>query len=382
MRASSSLGVALTAVALLAACTPALGNFSQYPGFAEWYAAHPPASELPAAAEQALLERYLPRFYLAEGEPPPIDFYADYIGHGRLRDGSGKVVAEKVDRATLNRWKAMPEAAFEHQAPAGVTATHAVAYGRAARDRPPLPGIAGDWTFLTWNLVFAVSGLPADLPAWEAALVDLVASTRDWHQLDHYTAVTLALDEGGRPAAVTMQEHNLERTWVIGVDLALPPNGRLPVAIARRSNELYPRPSGIARYRTVDFGTPENMRYMMTSEGGPWMHADDDVEPGREIAVDLAFLPPDDAFYVFQGYLGERRWLPGRDGPPGADYNTLPQLEPRGLQMLLGYWREHSADDLATLAAVEGRGPTGFALAQAPAMARSLAAARRSSGEP
>ena len=51
----------LAAVLVLAACSDEAGNFSQHPGFAEWYAAHPPGLALPSAAERALLERYRPR---------------------------------------------------------------------------------------------------------------------------------------------------------------------------------------------------------------------------------------------------------------------------------------------------------------------------------
>ena len=53
----------------------------------------------------------------------------------------------------------------------------------------------------------------------------------------------------------------------------------------------------------------------------------------------LEFLPPDDAFYVFEGRLGEPRRLPGRDGPPGAIYNTLPALHPPEAALPAFYWR-------------------------------------------
>jgi hypothetical protein len=72
-------GAARIAAALLAlaACSDDAGNFSQHPGFAEWYAAHPPERALPTAAERTLLERYQPRVFLPAGHPGPIDFYGD-----------------------------------------------------------------------------------------------------------------------------------------------------------------------------------------------------------------------------------------------------------------------------------------------------------------
>ena len=63
-------------------------NFSQYPGFAEYFAANPPA---PAAgpADRALARRHAPRFHLPAGHEGPIDFYRDYIAHGYLVTGDG-----------------------------------------------------------------------------------------------------------------------------------------------------------------------------------------------------------------------------------------------------------------------------------------------------
>jgi hypothetical protein len=78
--------------------------------------------------------------------------------------------------------------------------------------------------------------------------------------------------------------------------------------------------------------------------------------PAQEVEPKLAFLPPSDAFYVFQGWLGERRALPGRDGPPGADYNTLPALKPKALQLAAFYWYEDDLGYLDLLAAALGGG--------------------------
>jgi hypothetical protein len=46
------------------------------------------------------------------------------------------------------------------------------------------------------------------------------------------------------------------------------------------------------------------------------------------------------------GYLGERRLLPGRDGPPGADYDTLPPLKPLPRQLVAFAWRPGHPKDL------------------------------------
>lgn len=69
------------------------------------------------------------------------------------------------------------------------------------------------------------------------------------------------------------------------------------------------------------------------------MFAAYDVTDGTvKVDYELKFLPPNDAFYTFIGSLGERRLLPGRDGPPGAMYNTLPELVPFENSLAFFYW--------------------------------------------
>ena len=98
------------------------------------------------------------------------------------------------------------------------------------------------------------------------------------------------------------------------------------------------------------------------------------TDPQRELDYDLAFLPPSDAFYTFRGFLGERRRLPGRDGPPGALYNTLPAYKPLDRQLVMGYWREGHEGDIARFeAAYSAGGMPDFIKAQAPVLLHNLA---------
>jgi hypothetical protein len=99
----------------------------------------------------------------------------------------------------------------------------------------------------------------------------------------------------------------------------------------------------------VDFVRPQSLGYLIGVAPGASRSSFDITEPAQEADYVLDFLPPDDAFYSFAGYLGERRRLPGRDGPPGADFNTWPAFKPLGLQLVSGYWREGNADDLQRL---------------------------------
>ena len=366
---SRALAAALAGLLLLAGCARER-NFSQYPGFAAYFAAHPPATTVPSPDDQALLQRFRPRFYKAEGEPGPEDFYVDYVAHGRLYEGDGRLVSDHVTPDLLNAHKDEPAAVFVHDS-SHDDVRHPVAYGRIARGRLEAPagspGGPHDLTFLTYNIVFPVSGLPTGLPAWEDDLLRLVVDPRDWHQLDHYTAVTVVLDERRVPVAATFQEHNTLRTWLVGPELPLPDDRRIRVAIAKRSNELYPWSARVRRWRTTGIPDADGMAYLMTGTPRPWLVADDVTEPGTEVAYDLRFLPPADAFYMFQGFLGEKRRLPGRTGPPGAAYNTVPALKDPVLSMLAGFWREDDAGDLARMAASWGtkHDPVAFATGQA-----------------
>jgi hypothetical protein len=296
------------AALLLVACGGDDGNFSQYPGFAEWYAAHPPSEQLPTAAEQALLERYRPRVFLPAGNEGPIDFYRDYVAQGQLFDGAGRLISAAVGPELLNAHKRDPKVVFVHT-PSGV-APRPVIYGRIDRADLEPPGCATPLpvTFLTYNLVSRHSGLPAGLPGWQTVLLELVADLEDWHQLDQYTALTLALaapeakkdakkdgkkdGEDLAPFAVTFQQHNYQRSYVLADrdgpgSLVLPPDGRIGIDVAERSNELYPHRTGPVRRRAVAFMSPKTARYLVEGLDAPWLAADDITLPVREIQPEL-----------------------------------------------------------------------------------------------
>ena len=360
-------------------CAAADSNFSQYPGFAEYFAEHPPA-DAANPDEQALLRRHAPRFHLPAGHEGPIDFYRDYIAHGYLVTGDGV----RIDGPTpeeLNRHRDAPAAQFVH-VPGG-EASCSVVY--AGVERTDLwtslhPGLEDEeFTVAVYHLVFRVSGLPAALPGMAAVSLGLVGDLDDWHQLDHYTAAFVVLDAEGRPIALTLQQHNYLRTYLVGESVEPGSDGRFDIDVAIRSNELYPHVRERRRRRAVRFPNPEAMAFMMGYGKRPLMSADDVTDPDRTVAYELAFLPGTDAFYTFHGYLGERRLLPGRDGPPGARYNTLPQLKPLPAQILGGYWREGNEGDWQRYLRSRERSadPAEFSRAQAPVFHRNLACVRR-----
>ena len=372
----------LVPACFLAGAVAADRNFSQYPGFAEYFAANPPAG-VAGESDQALARRHAPRFHLPAGHEGPIDFYRDYIAHGHLVTGGG-VRIEGPTPDELNRHRDDPMAQFVHvSATAAGTVPRPVVYAGVERTNLGAPrgadGTAEQFTVAVYHLVFRVSGLPAGLPASVAASLGLFADLDDWHQLDHYTAAFVVLDASERPVALTLQQHNYLRTHLVGETVEPGRDGRFDIDIAIRSNELFPHVPERRSRRAVRFPSADAMAFMMGYGTRPFMSADDITDPAATVDYELAFLPGSDAFYTFQGYLGERRLLPGRDGPPGARYNTLPGLKPLPAQVLGGYWRERNQGDWARYrrSREQGTGPAGFARAQAPVFHRNLACLRR-----
>ena len=174
---------------------------------------------------------------------------------------------------------------------------------------------------------------------------------------------------------------NLDRDRYDPVPIRISRDGRWSVADHPPALESAAETIGEARKarRAVRFMDHDARAFMMGFGARPMMSADDVTDPYRAVDYELAFLPGSDAFYSFQGFLGERRLLPGRDGPPGARYNTLPELKPLPAQILGGYWREGNEGDWARYrnSRENGSGPAGFARAQAEVFHRNLGCLRR-----
>ena len=369
--------VIATLVVVIPACMLSDRNFSQYPGFERYLHARPPAESTPSARERTWLRAHRPAFFVAADEPGPIAFYDDYIAEGVLYDSDGARVSDTVDRARLNAYRDNPQAVFVHtgQADGGTPIVPA----RVAQAELRLPGMDSSTTaiFLTYHLVFRRSGIGTGIPSWQRFALDLFGNVRDWHSLDHYAAVTLTLvpvrgvqPQNAMPAelipvAATMQQHNYMRTYVIDTNdqrAAAHPgiiprtDGRVAVDVAEHSHALFPHIPERRRHRAVRFLDADTAPYLLTGEAPPWIAGDDVTDPSRRVDYTLTFLPPADAFYMFQGWLGERRRLPGRDGPPGAFYNTVPPLQPRAVQLPVFFWFEGAEGYATDLAALDTSG--------------------------
>jgi len=352
-------------------------QFTQLPEFEAARAAL--GSDLPDAQERALLELHRPEFYLPEGHKGMIDFYRDYVARGVLADGAGEVVSAQVTPEILNEHKDDPGARFTHVPPGPGEATpKASVY--AGISRVDMPYLGGEFAVLSYHAVFRTSGLPAEITATQEWLARAFGDREDWHQLDHYTAVFVALNPAMEPCAVVLQKHNYMRTYVIGEGTEFPRGAPVRVDVAVDSNELYPHSPERTRHRAVGFINADSVGFLLgLDDDPPFMQGSHDVTEGaRRAEYDLQYLPPDDAFYVFQGYLGEKRLLPGRDGPPGAMYNTEPSLAAKEAMLPGFYWREGD-EEYAALA----RQTLGFETdlgGVMPRLQERLAAALRQSG--
>ena len=147
-----------------------------------------------------------------------------------------------------------------------------------------------------------------------------------------------------KPVAVMYQQHNYRQTQIFGIDLPWPADGRIGVDVAMRANEFYLHKAGRTHRRAASFLSPDTVADLVTDQDRPFRVADDITDPAVDVDYELRFPPPADAFYTFKGFLGEKRLLPGRSGPPGADYNTLPAYKPLHRQMIAFHWRDGDAD--------------------------------------
>lgn len=360
IRICFSLSIAL----MVAACGhhDATRSFASFPGFGSYFSQHPPSRTTPSSSDVQLLVRYRPYLYIAPGGQDPIDFYRNYLPATRMVDlDTQQVIADPPLRRNLETHINDQRVMLDLVRPLG--GAHPTAYGRLERRDVDLPTANGPvrrrLTFLSYSFPFAHSGLPARLGFKERLLVGAAETLlgwdrNDWHELDVYTRCTVVLDEHGSPSVVILAQHNYHRAYVIGVDIAAPIDGRFTITAAESSNELYPAPSGAQAQvrRAVQFY--DHLDYVLSGDHPPLLHADDVIYGPRSggLAVDytLRFLPGDDPFYRFQGFLGEVRpflgMYVGRSGSPGADYYTLPELLPLEKTMMFSYLHDNDREDI------------------------------------
>ncbi|MBI1823726.1 MAG: hypothetical protein HYR80_06415, partial [Nitrospirae bacterium] len=321
-----SIAFVLAALLVLAGCVPRKDQyttFADYPGFKEYYVGRcspDQSNRTTAIIDQNLLEQFRPRIVLPPGGPYPIDFYKTYLPHTVLkRYLDGKTVANSVNPELLKTVQDDTlyylDFQFDRYRANGLDLRYrltrddsfppverSTVYGRVYRETVFFPTENGkrqsrELIFLKYNVVFAISGLPSELSFGQETVLRFAGfDLEDWHQLDNFVAVYIVLDEPENPIAVILAQHNHHRTYLIGKDLVLPPDGRFAFDVAKRLNELYPDFDSAEpqRHRVIRWDI--YLKYLLSGENPPFFRAYD-ITYGRragggEIGYDLAFLTP------------------------------------------------------------------------------------------
>ena len=375
-------GVALAGLFLICGSVGSAAdrNFSQYPGFAEYFAANPPAAAA-GPADQALARRHAPRFYLPAGHEGPIDFYRDYIAHGYLVTGDG-VRIDAPTRADLNRYRDDVRAEFTHVP--GTAEPRPVVYGTVARNglwAAEEPGRAAE----EFTVVTLPPGVPGERPARRNAAGRGVtapagggprrlAPARPLYRRvrgpgrgrasrrPDPAAAQLPAHLPGRRVGGTRARRALRHRRGHPLERALPPCFRADGAAGRTVPG--PRRQGLHDGLRQ---APDDVRGRH-HRSGPHRRLRSRLPARLRCLLFLPRLP--------------RRAAPAarpRRLPPGARYNTLPDLKPLPAQILDGYWREGNEGDWERYRSSRenGTGPAGFARAQAEVFHHNLACLRR-----
>lgn len=365
--------------ALISGCDRSYHTFADHPGFKAYYRERCVKPPQPLSdAERDLLERFRPRLILPPGGSYPIDFYRDYIPYTVMKSWPGKkVIATDVTRGLLqkhrldrgaylyfdtDRYKAdgMDVRWKKTSSPPGPERTPVV-YGRVYREQVPFPDNQGGieeykLTFLKYNVIFATSGLPAELSFWSRFLLGVTRFDKeDWHVLDNFVAVHIVLDDQDTLVAAVLAQHNHHRTYLIEKDIAKPPDGRLAFDIALSSNEIYPASdnTGPVRHRVI--GWSLYLDFLLSGENEPLLRGTDVTWGGKagggQFDYDLKTISPCDPLYTSEMLLGQPRPFlgisVGRDGPPGNDYYDLPELLPMGNMLKFAYLKDDDPEDIA-----------------------------------
>jgi len=301
-------------------------------------------------ATQALLKKFQPRIYIAPGGLLPIDFYRDYLPNTVIKDDSGNIINQAPDRRYLKNiernYGYYLDFQGEHITNTAVDLSDytGAIYGRLYRETMNPPEGDSDappkqYLILKYSAVFSASGLPAKLPWYKDLGASIAGDADNWHELDIHGAIHILVNEATLlPEILLLAQHNHFRAYVIGKDIpAWGTDHQIMVCYAQRSNEPYPCPVGsTARaYRTV--GNPGNFSYVLTGENALWDGSEDVVfgaqAGAEEISYELKFLPSRDPLYVSWIPLGDKMKILGlfdsfyREGPPGMDMNTFPELK-------------------------------------------------------
>ncbi len=305
-------------------------------------------------SDMVLLRKYRPEIYIAPGGMVPLEFYRDYLPRTELYDrGEAERIVLSPDRVFLQKYERKNGAELRYMGPKDLK-VFPTGYGRAYHEKVNVGGRESEWVFLKYNFLFLESGLPVRLGFFADLLAKMAGDPERWHQLDLHGSVIICLYEN-RPKVLLLAQHNHWRSYIFGVDIDLPEDDRVKISFAKRSNEPYPMPTNKKPVYKRTAPEPSGFAYVITGKGNWFFSGEDKVygaeSGGRNIDYQLKFLPSRDPLYVSWIPLGERRKLFGiiptffRDGPPGIDINSWPELKKYG--DIMKFWYVNDGDETA-----------------------------------
>lgn len=320
--------------------------------------------------DRRLLERFKPKIIVSPEGLLPVDFYGFYLPRTVVRDleRGREVVKRAPSRGFLKGIERDRRYYLDYTGPLfpcekpACRDYVATGYGRVLRETARFRTLKGIKEFpiivLKYNFAFPFSGAPAELGFLKESFLRLFADPVRFHELDIHGSVQVILDKEKKPIILLLAEHNYFRSYVIGKDVPLPGDGRIPVCFAERSNEPYLCPAGAEPelHRTV--GNPMYMSYVIGGGPAPITSGLDRVYGlkswGRPVRYELKFLPARDPLYVSWIPLGDRKKILFfktfyRNGPPGMDLNTHPELKLYGDMAQFWYLRDGSAEDASLM---------------------------------
>ena len=304
----------------------------------EWQVGHPQL--------RSLLIRYKPRIFIAPGSYTPMNFYQDYLPNCRIRcKDKSKPDYGETTVEILRKIQFDTDYYLDFQIPPNDSLAltqfeiSPTCYGRAYSDEFQSKGKITPLLFLKYSLVFPYSGLPAKLGILKNWGANLLGDPKAWHELDIHGAIHIILNGTDlKPLGILLAQHNHHRTFLVPSDFSWPEDDRVPIAIAKFSNEPYlmsaDRPSSFER--TV--GNPFDLAYLLgRTNRAPIGSGFDKVLGPKEGAIEvdpkLEILENDDPLYTAWIHLGNRGKMLGvfsswyKNGPPGMNYYTFPELK-------------------------------------------------------
>ena len=173
----------------------------------------------PSEEDQALLERFKPRIFVAPNGAKPIDFYTDYLPYTAVHrvNEREKIQERAPSRERLQAMVYDPQFYLEYTGAPDVESSP-TAYGQVRRETVNLTAdhlvTTRNFTFLKYHYVFRYGGLPARLSEYKEKTARLFGDPSTWKELEH-SSVFVVLDEQERPFAIMLQQYDYFRTYIV-----------------------------------------------------------------------------------------------------------------------------------------------------------------------